>query len=62
MAEIEDRNKADEPLRASEKRLALLVSAANIGWWEWDLVTDKVFFSREWKSRSAMTNRRTIKC
>ena len=32
-----------------EKRLRLAVQAANVGLWDWDLTTNRVHYSREWK-------------
>ena len=40
---------ATEALRESEARLRLSVQAANIGLWDWDLITNEVYFSPEWK-------------
>ncbi len=40
-AELE-RKRAEEALRESEERLSLAVDAANIGTWDWDLITGKI--------------------
>lgn len=40
---------AEESLRASEARLRLATEAANIGLWDWDLHSQRVYFSVEWK-------------
>ncbi len=39
----------DEFRKASELRTQLLVRAANVGLWDWDLLTSRVYFSAEWK-------------
>jgi PAS domain S-box-containing protein len=46
-----ERKHAEELLRESKAQLEIAVGAANMGLWDWNLRTDKVFFSREWKSQ-----------
>ncbi|MBF0447438.1 MAG: PAS domain S-box protein [Magnetococcales bacterium] len=48
-AELKLVKKINEKLRVSEERLRLTARSGNIGLWDWDLRTDKVRFSREWK-------------
>jgi len=52
----------DELFSANEFRTQLLVRAANVGLWDWDFLTDRVYFSPEWKmqlgySEHELTNR-----
>ena len=49
LQDITDRKTAEFALRESDLRLRMAVSAANVGLWDWDLTTNKVYFSPEWK-------------
>ena len=42
---------AEEKYQESAIKLKEAVKAGNVGLWDWDLVTNKVFYSAEWKSQ-----------
>ncbi len=49
--DITERKRNEEAQRIALFRQQAAVKAANVGLWEWDLATNKVHFSPEWKSQ-----------
>ena len=47
--DVTERNQAQAALRASLERERQAVSAGHVGLWDWDLRSNKVSFSSEWK-------------
>ncbi|MCX7919485.1 MAG: PAS domain S-box protein [bacterium] len=47
--DITDRKQAEEALRESKLRLETAIRASNTGLWDWDLKTNTVYYSPEWK-------------
>jgi PAS domain S-box-containing protein len=47
--ESADRRKVEQALRTSEGRLTTTVQSTNIGIWDWDLHSNNVYLSPEWK-------------
>ncbi len=47
--EAADRRKVEQALRTSEGRLTTTVQNTNIGIWDWDLSSNHVYLSPEWK-------------
>lgn len=54
--EVAEHTRAERALRESEARTRLLVKSSGIGLWDWDLITNEVFFSVEWKSQLGYTD------
>jgi len=49
MLDISDRKAAEDKLRETEERYASALECSGNGVWDWNAVTDKVVFSKEWK-------------
>jgi len=47
--DITERRRAEEALKESESRWQFALEGAGDGVWDWNLQTNKVFFSRRWK-------------
>jgi diguanylate cyclase (GGDEF)-like protein/PAS domain S-box-containing protein len=47
--DISERKRAIQALRDSEQRWQFALEGARDGVWDWNLVTNEVFFSRQWK-------------
>jgi PAS domain S-box-containing protein len=49
ITDVTERRLESMALAESQKRTRLLVKGAGVGLWDWDLVTNAVYFSPEWK-------------
>lgn len=49
--DITEQKRTEGVLRENQAKLELAVQAAHIGPWSWDLITDDVYFSPEWKQQ-----------
>ena len=51
LTDITKHRQAEDSLRNSQQQLKLILQDANIGLWNWNLKTDKVDYSHEWKTQ-----------
>jgi len=49
--DVTEREIVQSDFRRAQQRLALAVWAGNVGLWDWDLSTDEVYYSPEWKAQ-----------
>ncbi|MGC3960101.1 MAG: PAS domain S-box protein [Verrucomicrobiota bacterium] len=49
--DISERKRNEAAFRESQERLELAASAAQIGFWDWNLETNEVLYSPEWKAQ-----------
>jgi PAS domain S-box-containing protein len=49
--DVSARRAAEEVLRADAMRLGLTAKAANVGMWDWNLLSNETYFSPEWKQQ-----------
>ncbi|MFT5286471.1 MAG: PAS domain S-box-containing protein [Planctomycetota bacterium] len=49
--DITERKRGEVALLENQTQLQLALQAANIGPWDWDLITGEVYFSPEWKQQ-----------
>ncbi|MBW4549659.1 MAG: EAL domain-containing protein [Aphanocapsa sp. GSE-SYN-MK-11-07L] len=56
LAEIKERQQAEAALRQTQERYALVAEGVHDGVWDWDLLTNQVYFSPRWQSMLGYSN------
>ncbi len=54
--DVTEARRAEAALRASEERYALAAQGANDGLWDWDLISNKIYFAPRWKVMLGFTD------
>ncbi|MCA9440131.1 MAG: PAS domain S-box protein, partial [Candidatus Omnitrophica bacterium] len=49
--DLTEREEGEREVQEASERLRESIRAANVGLWDWDLATNRVYFSREWKQQ-----------
>lgn len=48
--DVTELKRTEEKLRESELRMSLALKGTGAGLWDWDMVNDRVYYAREWKT------------
>jgi PAS domain S-box-containing protein len=51
LRDVTESKRAEEAIRENQRQMATLIQASNTGLWDWNLQTNKVYYSPEWKSQ-----------
>ena len=51
MQDVTEQHRVQKALKESQERLQLAIDASKLAPWDWDLRTNDVYFSREWKQQ-----------
>jgi len=54
--DITEQKLAENTLLEAQQRLAIILKGADVGLWDWDLATNQVVFSAEWKGQLGCTD------
>lgn len=54
--DITERKKSEDALREATLRIQNAVKAGRVGLWDWDLTTNKTYYSPEWKAQIGYTD------
>lgn len=54
--DITEKAKAEKDLKESEERFALAIEASEHGIWDWNVETDEIFYSEQWKKQIGYTD------